>query len=263
MPYFQSHSGKIYYEDVGKGNTIVFIHGWTLDFRMWQPQVDFFKSNYRCINIDLNGYGGSSIPKNNYDYSETLHELIEYLHLQKFSIIGLSMGAYICLNYAIKHQSGLSKLVLLSPTIPGVQFSEKFNAYLEEIYSAGMVGNLDQAKKLWLDSPIFATLKNNHPENFLLLSCMIKDYTGWDISSVAPTEVEAKNNLSDLVKLNVPTFVITGELDGSDFINNGQLLVKTLPQVKLESVKKSSHLVNLEFPNIVNKLIADFLESRL
>ena len=52
--------GRIYYEECGKGEPIIFLHGHSLDCRMWDEQFKPFSKKYRTIRMDFRGYGRSS-----------------------------------------------------------------------------------------------------------------------------------------------------------------------------------------------------------
>jgi pimeloyl-ACP methyl ester carboxylesterase len=56
------NQGKLFYEISGNGPTLLFLHGVCLDHRMWENQVNYFSTSYTCINVDLRGFGSSSVP---------------------------------------------------------------------------------------------------------------------------------------------------------------------------------------------------------
>ena len=66
------NNGRIYYEVTGTGAPIVFIHGFTLDHRMWQPQVEAFGQSHQVIAYDARGFGKSSLPDGPYDHAGDL-----------------------------------------------------------------------------------------------------------------------------------------------------------------------------------------------
>lgn len=260
MPYFHSRSGKIYFDDFGEGNPIVFVHGRTLDSRMWQPQVDFLKTNNRCITYDLNGFGKSEIPKDGYDPVLTLKELLCHLNLPKVAIIALSLGTHITINFTLENQEFVEKLVLMSCTIPGAEFSQDFISDWDSVEKAGKKGNYELAKQLWLKSKAFSQLEKNNPKNYLLFRQMISSYSCWDIHN-APIKLSRPDAIGRLQEITRPTLIMSGENDYDDFIKNGKLLGEKLPNSKVVMISKSSHLINLEFPNTVNKQILDFINS--
>lgn len=258
MSYFQSHAGQIYYEDIGQGQPLIFIHGRTLDSRMWQPQIDFFHSSHRCITYDLNGFGQSEIPTDGYDPVLTLQELLDHLKISKVTIVALSLGTHIAINFALENPQYLDKLVLMSCTIPGAKFSDDFIADWSAVETAGEKGDFDLAKQLWLNCQAFSQLKKNNPKNYQLFQKIISSYTCWDIHQ-APSKLSRPDAVDRLSEILCPTLIVSGDHDYPDFINNGRLLARNLPNSKSVIIANSSHMINLEFPQAVNKLISDFL----
>lgn len=262
MSEFLSSAGKVYFEEEGKGEPLIFIHGRTLDHRMWKPQIEFFKSDYRCISYDLNGFGKSQIPKNNYSRAQTLKDLLDYLNIKKSALIGLSLGSYTALEFLISFPEYVNKVVLMSPAVPGAVYSNEFNSDWEKVSDYGKKGELKLAKKYWLMCKAFSMLKTNNSPGQAILEKIIKEYTGWDIQQNPPeSRTLVENAFKHLEKIQIPALMIYGEGDYNDFGNNAKLLHNELKNSKLIKIKNSSHMVNLEFPDLVNNYIKDFLSN--
>ena len=112
MPYLTMvDSIRIYYEDTGKGETILFVHVLGSSHLQIKAFINEFKSNYRCISYDHRGHESSDKPKihmNLKTLAQDLNELIEYLNLSNITIIGHSLGGAVIFNYI--NQFGCSKL---------------------------------------------------------------------------------------------------------------------------------------------------------
>ena len=112
MPYLTVQDGtKIYYEDVGKGEVILFSHGLGSSHLKIKNFINEFKKDYRCVYYDQRGHESSDKPKihmNIQTLAKDLNDLIEYLNLKDITIIGHSMGAATIYNYI--NQFGCSKL---------------------------------------------------------------------------------------------------------------------------------------------------------
>ena len=112
MPYYTTQDGtKLYYEDVGKGETILFLHGLGSSHIKIKSFINEFKSEYRCVYYDHRGHYPSDVPNfhiNIRTLAQDLNEIIEFLNLKDITIIGHSMGAATIYNYI--EQFGCSKL---------------------------------------------------------------------------------------------------------------------------------------------------------
>lgn len=98
----QINSTNIRYIDEGKGKTtLLFVHGWCINKTYWQAQVDFFKGNYRCVAIDIPGFGESTAQRSDWTieaYSADLKGVIEELQLENVVLVAHSMAGTIALE---------------------------------------------------------------------------------------------------------------------------------------------------------------------
>src|SRR5258708_19170161 len=84
--------GWLQYAVLGSGDPVVFIHGFGLDFGMWDPQWPSFSVRYRAIRYDLRGYRGSSLPYRPYPHLDDLLALIDHLDARPGQPVWLSLG---------------------------------------------------------------------------------------------------------------------------------------------------------------------------
>lgn len=128
MPYLKVGKGNttkidLYYKDWGKGQPVVFSHGWPLDGDAFEDQMYFLSSRgYRCIAHDRRGHGrsGQSFDGNDMDtYADDLAELVEALDLKDAIHVGHSTGGGEVARYIGRHGSKrLAKAVLISAVPP-------------------------------------------------------------------------------------------------------------------------------------------------
>jgi non-heme chloroperoxidase len=113
----------IYFKDWGKGQPIVFSHGWPLSADAWDAQMLFLgKQGYRVIAHDRRGHGRSGQSWNGNDmdtYADDLATLLEVLDLQKVILVGHSTGGGEVARYIGRHGSKqVSKIALISAVTP-------------------------------------------------------------------------------------------------------------------------------------------------
>ncbi len=103
LPYVETGDGtKIYYEDHGKGQTILFVHGWLCSSKFWQKNVPGLAKAFRVVTLDLRGHGNSSKPLTGHtihQYAGDVRKTIESLGLDDIVLVGWSLGGAVVLSY--------------------------------------------------------------------------------------------------------------------------------------------------------------------
>jgi non-heme chloroperoxidase len=114
---------EIYYKDWGKGQPIVFSHGWPLSADDWDAQMLFFLNHgYRVIAHDRRGHGRSTQVSDGHDmdhYADDLAALTEHLDLKNAIHVGHSTGGGEVVHYLARHgESRVAKAAILSAVPP-------------------------------------------------------------------------------------------------------------------------------------------------
>ena len=121
---------KISYSDSGIGNTIVLLHGFLENKKMWLKYNNLFSEKYRVVAIDLLGHGESDclgyVHKME-DNAGAVNEVLEHLNIEKATIVGHSMGGYVGLAFAELYPEKIQKLVLLNSTSKEDSTEKKLN----------------------------------------------------------------------------------------------------------------------------------------
>lgn len=111
-------SGELYYEVRGEGQPVILLHGGGMDTKMWDAQFNYLSQQFRVVRYDLRGFGRSSKPEQPFHPVDDLYQLMHHLGIKRASLIGLSMGSGVALNFALEHPEMIEKLVLASMSGP-------------------------------------------------------------------------------------------------------------------------------------------------
>ena len=131
------NDASIYYEIAGKGDPLVLVHGFTLDTRMWDDQLSEFSKRYRVIRYDARGFGKSSVPEEGkpYSHAKDLKGLLDRLNVRKASVIGLSMGGSIAINFALEYPDYVSSLIPVDAVLGGFRWSSDFSEWFTSLFN--------------------------------------------------------------------------------------------------------------------------------
>ncbi|OZG70783.1 hypothetical protein BTA51_24700 [Hahella sp. CCB-MM4] len=105
MPWIPMRDGKsVYVRVVGKGSPVIFLHGFGMHSGHWLPFLLPLSHRYRFYLPDMRGFGRSAGVRHNSEcvltnYAEDLQDMIEHFHLSDFPMAGISMGAFIAMQY--------------------------------------------------------------------------------------------------------------------------------------------------------------------
>jgi pimeloyl-ACP methyl ester carboxylesterase len=112
-------NGKIYFEEYGKGNPLILIHGYTESANIWNGYIESLSEKFRLILVDLPGHGNSSMLDSIHTMelmADSVKAVLDYLNIDKTIMIGHSMGGYVTLAFARKYSRMLKGLGLFHST---------------------------------------------------------------------------------------------------------------------------------------------------
>jgi pimeloyl-ACP methyl ester carboxylesterase len=118
MPHLTTDDGvKLYYEEIGAGTPIVFVHEFAGDCRSWEHQLRHFARRYRCIAYNARGFPPSDIPDSVDSYSQErarddIKAVLDALQIDKAHIVGLSMGGFAALHFGFTYPERTRSLVV-------------------------------------------------------------------------------------------------------------------------------------------------------
>ena len=107
MPYAATKDNvRLYFEEVGSGTPILFLHEFAADHTNWEPQMRYFSRGHRCIAYSARGYTPSDVPRSadvytyKHFYTDAL-AVLDHLEIDGAHLVGLSMGSYSSLQIGL------------------------------------------------------------------------------------------------------------------------------------------------------------------
>lgn len=254
--------GTMYYEDLGEGAPILLLHGHTLDRRMWADQVAALKDCYRVIVPDLRGYGLSSDPKEGMQFThmDDVVALMDSLGLPRAHVVGLSMGGFIAGDMIAMCPERLLTCVMVSgetcsypgPSTPrSAKDKAKWKASGDAVrrdvnaYKRRRINTLKSVCAVWNDHVRTACTEE------------VMDWGCWQAMNV-PGRIyygsEARARLK-ATRPEVPALIIYGDKERTA----DSSLLAYLPNGRQVVFKHCGHMVNLEYPELFNETLLNWL----
>lgn len=254
---------KLYYESAGSGRSIIFIHGFGLDTRMWDNQFNEFSQYYHVVRYDLRGFGKSALPTSDrYSHDRDLKALMDFLEIEHASFVGLSLGGRWGIQFAIEYKELTSALIIADAFPNGFNLVDEKPSHTREILFNAQNKGLQAAREAWFYSPLFKPARTS-PQLSEFIWQMTSDYSGWHWVNEDPIIIENPPIAQRLNEIISPTLIIVGENDLGDFRRAADFLNQQIPNSLKEIIPGVGHMSNMEAPSTFNNLIKKFLDSCL
>jgi len=248
----------IFAEDVGRGTPLVLVHGFLGSSDMWGPQIKFFKDDFRVIVPALPGFGNSN-KINSCDSIECMAKailsLLEKKKIQKFNLLGHSMGGMIVQEIAKLAGENILKLICYGTgprgNIPG-RF-ETINQSRDKLKTNGLKDTAHRIAKTWF-------IKEEKAKYFYLCEDARKQ-TSIEAADNGLVAMKNWDGVKNLQNIKNETLIIWGDQDKAYNFNQVETLNNNIPNSDLKIIKECSHNVHLEKPYEFNIIVKEFLKK--
>lgn len=275
MPYLTNETKNqfvdLFYEDYGTGQPVILIHGWPLSHRAWEQQTwAFVEAGFRCITYDRRGFGDSSFPWGEYDYSalaSDLHAIINKLKLKNVILIGFSMGGGEVVRYCTDYgTNNLDKVALVSSIIPLVAQKEDNLDGVPKDDLKGIMEALQKDRVGFLKD--FHKNFYNYEDNKDKVSEAQLEYDFTIASFASPratiqaAKAWAETDFRDELKnVDISTLIVHGDADNIvPKATTADQAAKEIKNNKYEIIKDGPHGLNITHKHELNKILLEFIK---
>lgn len=251
------------FNESGRGQPVVFVHGYPLNRSIWQPQLDGLADQARLIALDLRGHGESQPVPGPYSMQLLAEDLAAFLDAlmidEPVILCGLSMGGYIAFEFFRRYPQRLRGLVLTATRAIADSEQGKVNRDLaaESARQGGVTAIVDKMLPLILAPDTI----NNHPElveqvRGIMASTSLEGVLG-DLAALK----ERPDSTPDLTRIHLPTLVVHGEQDQIAPYIEAKAMQEAIAGSHWQLVPAAGHLPCLENPAVFNQALSLFLLS--
>lgn len=278
MPFVTVSDGaSIYIEDTVNpdrpneaGKPVVFVHGWPLSHKMFEYQfMELQKNGYRCIGIDLRGFGSSDKPWTNYNYdvfADDIRQVLASLSLnQGVTLVGFSMGGAIVMHYIARYFSGLvSRAVFMGAAAPCFTKREDYPYGLEKAACDNLVvqSNTDRPKMVSDFGKIFFRSDKIASEEMArwLFSINMEASPYATVKCLEELrDADLRNDMELVNQRNLPVAIFHGTHDKICPFDFARIMNNGIKGSKLVSFTQSGHGLNIEEKEKTNEELMRFI----
>ena len=242
----------------GEGPTVVLVHGVLMDHRMWLPQVEALRANYRVCCMDMLGHGDAPNPPGERcldDFVEQVRQVVDYFSDAGPPVLGgFSMGGLVAQAYAARYSERLRGLVIMNAVYDRtVEQRAVVASRYQDMCDDGVAGAVRSARARWFTS-------NDDPRDIEAVIGWIQD---GDFASkrkahrvFATSDAEVTGTLR---AVSCPALVMTGELDAGSTPDMAQAIAREIPNSSLSVLAGQRHMMSVLDAPSVNARWLEFL----
>jgi pimeloyl-ACP methyl ester carboxylesterase len=272
---------RLHYVEAGAGPLVILLHGFPEFWYSWRRQVPALaEAGFRAVAPDLRGYNESARPPGVRNYRiellvDDMAEFIAHLGTDRATVVGHDWGGAIAWILAMRRPERVQRLVILNAPHPAAfvrelaTWEQKLRSWYMLFFQLPLLpewllraGDFALVGRMFRRDPV-------HPEAFTS-----EDIRRYKKALSRPGALTAalnyyralfrfgRDKLRDVRPISAPTLLIWGERDRALVIRNTEGVDRWVPGIRVERIADSSHWVQNDAPERVNRLLIEFLRGR-
>jgi pimeloyl-ACP methyl ester carboxylesterase len=259
---------QLFYETAGKGSPIIFVHEFGGNHWSWEPQVGYFSRRHECVTFSARGYPPSDVPEDVEQYSQAraaddIIDIMNAAEVESAHLVGLSMGAFACLHAALRHPERIRSAVVAGAGYGSEkEYQEFFRRNSEQVARGFEEQGARAFASVYGESASRVQFQDKNPRGWQLFVERMAQHSDKGAANTMRGVQMRRPSLYDLEEelaaLQIPLLIVVGDEDDHS-IQPGIFLKRTVPRSGLAMLPKSGHTLNLEEPDLFNRLVAEFV----
>jgi len=256
MPISRRNGVEIYYETEGRGFPLVMLHAIPFDRRLWTFQAMRFSTWFKCISVDLRGWGRSGKVRTPFTFRDMCDDVIGVMDDEgagEAIVMGCSIGSKMALMLGVDDPARFKAVVMVGGNSgPQHQFEHRIQGYREKGVAAYRPGHLAYGvSSAFAQSPMGRHLLGNFMDatEGLDAEAIARVFEAMTVADVQPK----------LATFRTPSLVINGEFDSA--LPRGTETAQLIPGARHIVLKNAGHACNLEDPAAFDQAVIAFLND--
>ena len=248
----------LFFQRQGTGPEVVLVHGFLGSSKIFQPLTEHLLGRFSVTTIDLPGFAGSydvSVPTSVEDLSEMVAATIRSAGIEKCSILGHSLGAWIALELSIRQPELLEKSILYGGS-PDGHCPDRFESYeksAERIRSEGIEAFAADLAAEWF--------RRGKADPMYPLAREAGSHSNEEASILHVISWNNWKTRDRLGEIKTPTLIICGDCDRSTHPDLSIEMWKKIKRSHLFIIPNAGHIAHLEYISEFNSLVTSFLSQ--
>ena len=250
----------LYVERLGVGAPVVLIHGNFASLRMWDSQLPLADS-FDLIRYDIRGFGWSPLGTGRYSDEGDLAALLDALGIDSAHLVGASYGGAVAIDFALRYPSRARSIVTVPGGIGGWDAPAWMFTGWDEFEAAVDAGDYARATAAIMAFPPMRPLEAR-PALHRQVATMIENHRWAEYGGPVEVDVLDPPAARRLGEIDVPTLVLSGQLDDDAFLALGDRMAHEMANADRLIIEGGSHWVNMELPDEFNTAAAQFIRPQ-
>jgi 3-oxoadipate enol-lactonase len=251
---------ELFYETMGVGPPIVFLHPFPANHNFWKPVADALSTRYRIVLPDLRAHGESGVGEGVATmrrHADDIAALLDFLDIGQAIFVGCSIGGYILFEFWRRYRENVKALVLWDTKAT----ADTPEARAGRLQSAEQV--LQRGTEQFVDGMLEKLLgestRRNRPDIVAEARRMMLRSSKEGIASALRGMAEREDSVATLATISVPTLVVIGEEDVATPMAEAQLIHRSIRGSEIRIVPKTGHYAAFERPEDASEIMREFL----